>query len=144
MIMIDSMKHNAGRAAFHVLVVEDNPMIAELMATRLQGAGLVASTCLGGGDAIDFLTHRDVDLMILDVMMPEIDGYEVLKFARAQNRTRNLPVIFVTAKSTRDDIERGVALGADHYVTKPFNGADLIRQVKVLLGQPRRVELATA
>jgi DNA-binding response OmpR family regulator len=144
MIMIEPMKHNAGRDGFHVLIVEDNPMIAELMSTRLQRAGMRSTTCLGGRDAIDFLIHRDVDLMILDVMMPEIDGYEVLKFARAQNRTRNLPVIFVTAKSTRDDIERGVALGADHYVTKPFNGADLIRQIKVLLGQPRAVALATA
>ena len=74
------------------------------------------------------LAHADFDLVILDIMMPEVDGYEVFKVLKSQERTAHVPVIFLTAKSTQDDIEKGLALGADYYITKPFSGADLVRK----------------
>lgn len=120
-----------------VLIVEDHPMIAELVETRLRIEGMRPTKCLGGREAIQVLGSADVDLVILDIMMPEVDGYEVFKFLKSQERTRDIPVIFLTAKSTQDDIEKGLAMGADSYITKPFSGADLVRKVKILLQQHR-------
>lgn len=118
-----------------VLIVEDHPMIAELLETRLRIEGLQPTKCLGGREALQLLRDLEFDLVILDIMMPDVDGYQVLEFLRNQDRTRHLPIILLTAKSTRDDIEKGLALGADYYITKPFSGADLVRKVKILLEQ---------
>jgi DNA-binding response OmpR family regulator len=120
-----------------VLIVEDHPMIAELVETRLRIEGMRPTKCLGGREAIQFLGHSDVDLVILDIMMPEVDGYDVFKFMKSQERTRHIPVIFLTAKSTQDDVEKGLAMGVEYYITKPFSGADLVRKVKILLEQHR-------
>ncbi len=127
-----------------ILIVEDHPMIAELVETRLRIEGMRPTKCLGGREAIQLLGHSDVDLVILDIMMPEVDGYEVFKFIKNQPRTRNVPVIFLTAKSTQEDIEKGLALGAEYYITKPFSGADLVRKVKILLEQHRVSVAASA
>jgi len=131
-------KHTgAGDGGTRVLIVEDHPMIAELVETRLRIEGMRTTKCLGGREAIQFLGHADVDLVILDIMMPEVDGYEVFKFMKSQERTRNVPVIFLTAKSTQEDVEKGLALGVEYYITKPFSGADLVRKVKSLLEHHR-------
>jgi DNA-binding response OmpR family regulator len=126
-----------------VLIVEDHPMIAELVETRLRIEGMHPTKCLGGREAIQVLSQAEVDLVILDIMMPEVDGYEVFKFMKSQDRTRHVPVIFLTAKSTQEDVEKGLALGAEYYITKPFSGADLVRKVKILLDQRRPVAAAT-
>jgi DNA-binding response OmpR family regulator len=131
-------------AGARVLIVEDHPMIAELVETRLRIEGMRPTKCLGGREAIQVLGHADFDLVILDIMMPEVDGYEVFKVIKSQERTANVPVIFLTAKSTQDDIEKGLALGADYYITKPFSGADLVRKVKILLEQDRLSHAAGA
>jgi len=131
-----------GDGGTRVLIVEDHPMIAELIETRLRIEGMRPTRCLGGREAIQLLAHADVDLVILDIMMPEVDGYEVFKFIKSQERTRNVPVIFLTAKSTQEDIEKGLALGAEYYITKPFSGADLVRKVKALL-EHHRVAMAS-
>ncbi len=130
--------------AARVLIVEDHPMIAELVETRLRIEGMHPRKCLGGREAIAVLQQDDFDLVILDIMMPEVDGYEVFKFVRSQDRTRHLPVIFLTAKSTQEDIEKGLALGADYYITKPFSGADLVRKVTLLLERQRTKRAAQA
>ena len=116
-----------------VLIVEDHPMIAELVETRLRIEGMRPTKSLGGREAIEVLGQSDFDLVILDIMMPEVDGYEVLKFIRNQERTLRVPVNLLTAKSTQEDIEKGLNLGADYYDTKPFSGAELVRKVKILL-----------
>ncbi len=118
-----------------VLVVEDHPVIAELVETRLRIEGLRATKCLGGREAIKRIDSEPFDLVILDIMMPDIDGYEVLAHIRSQQATRDLPVVFLTARSSQEDIERGLRMGANHYVTKPFSGAELVRTVKILLGE---------
>ena len=120
-----------------MLIVEDHPMIAELVETRLRIEGMRPTKCLGGRAAIQVLGHADFDLVILDIMMPEVDGYEVFEVLKSRERTAHIPVIFLTAKSTQDDIEKGLTLGADYYITKPFSGADLVRKVKILLQQHR-------
>lgn len=119
-------------------------MIAELVETRLRIEGMRPTKCLGGREAIQVLGHADFDLVILDIMMPEVDGYEVFEVLKGQERTAHIPVIFLTAKSTQDDIENGLTLGADYYITKPFSGADLVRKVKIVLEQHRLGHAANA
>jgi two-component system OmpR family response regulator len=116
-----------------ILVVEDHPLIAELIETRLRIEGLRPVKALGGQEAIDQIESSTFDLVILDIMMPDIDGYQVLAHIRSKESTRALPVIFLTARSSPEDVERGLQLGADHYLTKPFSGAELVRTVKILL-----------
>jgi DNA-binding response OmpR family regulator len=123
-----------------VLVVEDHPVIAELVETRLRIEGLRASKCLGGREAIRRVDSEPFDLVILDIMMPDIDGYEVLAHIRSQEATRDLPVVFLTARSSQEDIEKGLRMGANQYVTKPFSGAELVRTVKILL-QERQLQM---
>ena len=127
----------------HILIVEDHPVIAELVETRLRIEGLGATKCLGGREAIRRLDAESFDLVILDVMMPDIDGYEVLAHIRSQERTRDLPVIFLTARTSQEDIAKGLRMGANHYITKPFSGADLVRTVKILL-EERKLRLNAA
>ena len=112
-------------------------MIAELVETRLRIEGMQPTKSLGGREAIEILAEHTFDLIILDIMMPEVDGYEVLKFVRGQEHTQHIPVILLTAKSTQEDVEKGLNLGADYYITKPFSGAELVRKVKILLEQKR-------
>jgi DNA-binding response OmpR family regulator len=141
---METLRQTASGGAPRVLIVEDHPMIAELVETRLRIEGMRPTKSLGGREAIQILGVDDFDLVILDIMMPEVDGYEVLKFIRGQERTQNTPVILLTAKSTQDDIEKGLGLGADYYITKPFSGAELVRKVKILLEQRRLGQPAQA
>lgn len=124
-----------------VLVVEDHPVIADLVETRLRIEGLQATKCLGGREAIRRIDSEPFDLVILDIMMPDIDGYEVLAHIRNSKATRDLPVIFLTARSTQEDIEKGLRMGANKYITKPFSGAELVRTVKILL-EERKLEVS--
>jgi len=116
-----------------VLVVEDHPLIAELVETRLRIEGLRATKCLGGREAIERVNKEAFDLVILDIMMPDIDGYQVLAHIRSQESTRDIPVVFLTARASQEDIDKGLRMGANHYITKPFSGADIARIVKLLL-----------
>ena len=129
------MTPEAGAA--RILIVEDHPTIAELVETQLRLAGMRPTKCLGGREALQVLEHGEFDLVILDIMMPDVDGHEVFRFLKSSSRTRGLPVIFLTAKSSPEDVEHGLALGADYYITKPFSGSDLIRKVKNVLARRR-------
>ena len=120
-----------------ILIVEDHPIIAELVETRLRIEGMEPIKAPGGREALDVLAREPLDAVILDIMMLEVDGYEVLRQIRGNARTRELPVIFLTAKSTPADVEKGLAMGANYYITKPFSGLDLVRKVRVCLEERR-------
>ncbi len=120
-----------------VLIVDDYPTLAELVEWRLRVAGMLTRICPGGAEAMRVVREERVDLVILDVMMPEVDGYEVIRLIRDQEHTRQLPVIMLTACSTEAEIAEAMALGADYYITKPFNAVELVRQVKRLLEERR-------
>jgi len=118
-----------------ILIVEDHPLIAELVETRLRVEGMRPVHCPGGREALALLDHEEFDLVVLDIMMPEVDGYEVLQKIRGTPATAALPVIFLSAKSSPADIEKGVLLGANHYITKPFSGQDLVRKIRLCLAE---------
>jgi two-component system sensor histidine kinase/response regulator len=96
--------------------------------------------CPGGREALALIDREQFDAAILDIMMPDVDGYDVLRHIRAQPATAKLPVIFLTAKATPADIEKGLALGANHYMTKPFSGVDLVRKVRLCLEESKAAE----
>ena len=99
----------SGDAGARVLIVEDHPMIAELVETRLRIEGMRPTKCLGGREAIQVLGHADFDLVILDIMMPEVDGYEVFRVLKSQERTANVPVIFLTHEAGEQNCQAALA-----------------------------------
>ena len=123
-----------------VLIVEDHPIIAELVETRLRIEGMDPIKCPGGREALEVIGRQPLDAVVLDIMMPDVDGYEVLREIRSRPLTRRLPVIFLTAKSTPADVEKGLAMGANYYITKPFSGLDLVRKLRVCL-EERKVSV---
>jgi two-component system phosphate regulon response regulator PhoB len=122
-----------------VLVVDDEPDAVELVAFNLKKAGFEVATAENGVEALD--KARDIlpDLIVLDVMLPQVDGLEVCRNLRRDNRTLAIPVIMLTAKGSEVDRVLGLELGADDYVTKPFSPRELVLRVKKLL-RPRQAE----
>ena len=105
--------------------------------TRLRSAGFRIDKCLNGAQALERIDRDRYDIAILDIMMPGIDGYELLGHIRKRPSTRDLLVVLLSARSSQADIEKGLELGADLYITKPFDGAELARTL-TLLSRARR------
>jgi DNA-binding response OmpR family regulator len=125
--------------ASHILVAEDQADIRELIALNLRNAGYEVEPVADGQAALASQLERASDLLILDLMMPRLDGLEVCKALRARGRAT--PILMLTAKSTELDRVLGLELGADDYLTKPFSMAELLARVKALL---RRADLLRA
>ncbi|MGO9899266.1 MAG: response regulator transcription factor [Solirubrobacteraceae bacterium] len=115
-----------------VLVVDDEPTIAEVVARYLERAGYGASIATDGISAIEQAARRRPDLVVLDLMLPGIDGLEVMRRLREQDRDR-IAVILLTAKGEESDRVTGLRLGADDYVVKPFSPAELVARVDAVL-----------
>lgn len=112
-----------------ILIAEDDEAIAHLVTVALEGAGYHCTWAPDGRTAADLLERECFDLALLDVMLPKIDGYDLLTFAQ----TRDVPVIFLTAKGSLDDRVRGLRQGAQDYITKPFEIMELLARVDVVL-----------
>lgn len=114
-----------------VLVADDEPNIVELLATSLKFAGFEVSTANDGREAYEQALIGDFDILILDVMMPQFDGFEVISKLRGIGI--DTPVIFLTARDSLGDKVRGLTLGADDYLTKPFSLEELVARVRTVL-----------
>lgn len=126
-----------------ILVVDDDPDIFEIVQVNLEGAGFEVIGASNGLEALRRIRRESADLVILDVLMPEMDGWEVLREIEVNPRTAGMPVIMLTCKSEDNDILRGLEEGAVEYVTKPFYPDNLVASVKILLNvfdQPMRDE----
>ena len=130
---------NAMNAMKQILIAEDQTDIRDLLALNLRGAGYGVSETRDGPSALALQTEAGHDLLVLDLMMPGLDGLEVCKTLRS--RGDHTPILMLTAKSTELDRVLGLELGADDYLTKPFSIAELLARVKALL---RRSELLRA
>lgn len=113
----------------NILVVEDERAISNLIKINLEDAGYLCTCVFDGAAAADILEHQSFDLILLDVMLPEIDGYELMEYIRPQK----IPVIFLTAKSNVTDKVKGLKLGAEDYITKPFEIIELLARVETVL-----------
>lgn len=124
-----------------VLIVDDEPMVREVVATYLVREGFEVSEAADGVEALDRLNAESFDLIVLDVMLPEIDGFSVLTRIR---RTSDVPVVLLTARADEPDRLLGLELGADDYVVKPFSPRELAARVRTILrrtlGTPREVD----
>ena len=123
----------------HILVAEDQADIRDLLVMNLRGAGYEVAAVADGAAALASQSEQRSDLLVLDLMMPALDGLEVCKALRA--RGHGTPILMLTAKSTELDRVLGLELGADDYLTKPFSLAELLARVKALL---RRSEMQRA
>jgi CheY-like chemotaxis protein len=117
-----------------IMIVEDEPDTAEMFAEMIRLSGYRVVKSYGGAAAIGLLAQERPDALILDLMMPDISGLEVLRYVRSEPRLENLPVIVVSAKSLPSDIQDGLEAGASVYLTKPVAFLDLIRAIEKSLG----------
>jgi two-component system, OmpR family, response regulator len=114
-----------------VLVVDDETNIAELLFMALRYEGFVAETAASGGEALEKFDKFHPHVLVLDVMLPDFDGFEVAH--RLAGRRSGVPIIFLTARDTTEDKVRGLTLGGDDYVTKPFSVEELIARIRTIL-----------
>ena len=126
--------------AAQVLVVEDEPDIRDLVVLHLQREGFQVRTARSGADALRQVKASLPDLVVLDLMLPELDGLEVCRRLRRDVATASLPVIMLTAKGDEADRVVGLELGADDYVTKPFSPKELVARVRAVLRRARPPE----
>ncbi len=116
-----------------VLIIEDDRDIVEMLEYHLQEAGYETVSALNGRDGITLATKQQPDLIILDIMLPVVDGFEVCRTLKKDDAVANIPIIILSAKSQETDKIIGLELGADDYVTKPFSPRELIARTKAVL-----------
>ena len=121
-----------------ILVVDDEPEAVELVEFNLKQAGYAVTTAADGAEALKKARSQTPDLVVLDVMLPEMDGFEICKTLRLDPATARVPIIMLTAKAAEIDRVLGLELGADDYLTKPFSPRELLLRIKKILsrGEP--------
>ena len=118
----------------HILVVDDERDLCDILLFNLRAAGYQAEAVYSAEEAIETM-HQGYDLLLLDVMMPGMSGFELARRLKEDEKTRHIPIIFLTAKDTEDDTLQGFSLGADDYVTKPFSVREVTARVKAVLSR---------
>ncbi|MBN1435606.1 MAG: response regulator [Sedimentisphaerales bacterium] len=116
-----------------ILVVDDNAQNAELMEAYLECLDCQVRIAVDGVDALEKIAEKVPDIVLLDIMMPRMSGFEVCRRIKADDATKNVPVLIVTALNEISDVERGVESGADDFLSKPVNKLELLTRVKSLL-----------
>ena len=117
----------------HILIVEDQPSTAEMLASYFETQGYKVTLVAWGKDALASAEKNPPDLIVLDIRLPDIDGYEVCRSLRAQRHTANIPIVFLTDKRSQGDKLKGLKLGAVDYITKPFDIQELRLRVRNIL-----------
>jgi CheY-like chemotaxis protein len=116
-----------------ILICDDDPAILRVIQVNLEVEGYDVVTAHHGEEALEVAHAEHPDLIILDIMMPRMDGYQACEALKAAEDTKQIPVIFLSAKAQASDIEKGKSYGVDDYLTKPFDPSDLIDVVERLL-----------
>lgn len=123
-----------------ILLIEDNPEIRDNMAEILDLAGYKVYTAENGKDGVAAAIKEKPDLILCDIMMPVLDGYGVLHMIQKNMELQSVPFIFLTAKSERNEIRKGMEMGADDYITKPFDGTELLNAIEVRLRKAEQLK----
>ncbi len=118
-----------------ILVVDDEPEAVELVEFNLKQAGYAVSTATDGAEALKKARSQTPDMILLDVMLPEMDGFEICKTLRLETSTARTPILMLTAKASEIDRVLGLELGADDYLTKPFSPRELLLRIKKILAR---------
>ncbi len=118
---------------YRVLVVDDDPMVTRLVRINLELEQFEVDEAWDGKTAMKILSDNTPDLLVLDIMMPQMDGWEILKRLRNDEGLKELPVVILTAKVQDENIAKGWRMGADGYIVKPFNPVNLAESLKTVL-----------
>jgi two-component system, OmpR family, alkaline phosphatase synthesis response regulator PhoP len=124
--------------AARIVIIEDEKDIVELIRYNLRKESLDVVGFGRGREGLEYLRRNPADLVLLDVLLPDLDGFEICRALRADSRTRTLPVIFLTAKGAEIDRVVGLEIGADDYVVKPFSPRELVARIKAVLRRRER------
>lgn len=116
-----------------ILIVDDERDLVETLAFRLETAGYKVACAYDGQEGLKKAKEEKPDLILLDVMMPKMDGYQVCRMLKFDQNFKNIPIIMLTARGQMQDKNIGKDVGADEYVTKPFESADLLERIKKLI-----------
>ena len=126
--------------AYSILVVDDNEMNRDLLTRRLERQGYQVTTAVDGQQALDVLSREEFNLVLLDIMLPVINGYQVLKQVKADQSSSHIPVIITTALDEASEKAKCLELGADDYLTKPFNTVTLKTRISDCLNKHYRAK----
>jgi DNA-binding response OmpR family regulator len=116
-----------------ILLVDDDPNILMSLEFLMRKNGYDVLVARNGTEALELLNENIPDLTLLDIMMPDVDGYEICRHIKSSKKLRHSKVVFLSAKTKESDVKKGYTLGADLYVTKPFSTKELVRKVEELL-----------
>ena len=122
----------------NILIVDDDPTLLDMVQVFLTDEGYKTSTCDNGTEALERIASGGLDLVILDLKLPDVDGYEICKKVRQDPDTEDLPIIMLTGYTTVEDKIRGIEGGADDYITKPFNLSELKARIEMVLRRVQR------
>ena len=117
-----------------ILVVEDEESLLKLESILFTSKGYAVTGARDGKSALEAIAAEQPDLVVLDIMLPDLDGFDICRIIKENPETRNLPVIMLTAKKSSLDLERGRLAGADAYITKPFKSVKVLEVIEGLLG----------
>lgn len=126
--------------ASRVLIVEDDPDIVELLMYNLQQAGFETEAVCNGVDALQRVTENPPDLVVLDILLPEMDGLEVCRLLKRNPQTETIPIVMLTAKGEEIDRIVGLELGADDYIAKPFSPREVVLRIRAVLRRTAGVQ----
>ena len=127
-----------------ILVVEDDRDISELITYNLEREGYEIACLYDGGQAIDFVKKRKPELIILDLMLPEVDGIEICRTLKSDAATKHIPIVMLTAKGEEADVVVGLQMGADDYIPKPFSPKVLVARIKAIIRRMADLRLSSA
>ena len=127
-----------------ILVVEDDRDISELITYNLEREGYEIACLYDGGQAVDFVNKRKPELIILDLMLPEVDGIEICRTLKSDATTKHIPIVMLTAKGEEADVVVGLQMGADDYIPKPFSPKVLVARIKAIIRRMADLALSSA
>lgn len=113
-----------------ILVVDDYPQVVEVLRIRLESSGYEVMTAYDGQEALKIARSKKPDLILLDVLLPKINGYKVARFLKYDKKYKNIPIIMLTSRAKKADAELGIQSGADEYVFKPYNPPQLLQLIR--------------
>ncbi|MBI5699481.1 response regulator [Candidatus Saganbacteria bacterium] len=117
-----------------IMVVDDEPEILGILKFRMSSWGYEALTAASGKEALQAAEAKKPDLILLDVMMPGMSGFDVLRELKAKESTKNIPVIMITVAAAKHEVDEGIKLGAAYYLSKPYDAQELLKRIQSILG----------
>jgi len=119
----------------NILLIEDDPFLIDIYTTKLKGSGFLVEVASQGEEAVSKVKEKPFDLVLLDIVLPKIDGWEILRQIKAESKLKDLKVIILSNLSQKEEVEKGMNLGADKYLIKAhYTPSEVVEEIKKVLG----------